>query len=608
MSILGRFVPASLGVVFVSAVAVAQSREIVHADGSFYSSFGVVATMVGDVDGDGRVDLLVGAPDDGGLGSATIRSGRDGSELRRHDGEQTRSMVDMAVARLDDVNGDGVADYVFSAPYYFDAIQQKTSGKLYVHSGSDGALIWSLVGIGDNRQWGTQLAPVGDVDGDGATDFVVNKIKGGAVHGGRLELLSGANGASIWVYDSPDATALLGTRLARVRDVDGDGIDEIAATSPDPTFPPDHNRITLFSGANAAELWHVVGSNLASFLGDVADGGDVDGDGLADVAAGAPSSGSLLQGSIHFLSGADGHALGEIDGESDHERVGETFSDGFDADGDGDPDIAVIRFTGSGEVTIDLYDARSQSKLAEVRKFAQDGGVMAAAAGDVDGDGFGDLLLGNPTQRQVGVVLIYAMRSPPTVASVTPPRGDHHADTPVTLAGSGFLLANSLQVSFGTTAATNVAVVDDATITCTAPAGAAGLDDVVVTDDAGSATLPGGFAATPALRIDGDPVVGGTLTLRFLCNPGDDLFVIAGLPPAVTIPTPPYEGALCILPFLPLVYLPAFASDEFDLVGSIPNDPALSGQHFLVQALVGAPLGGPGKNGSWTNCGDVAIQ
>jgi hypothetical protein len=601
---------ATLLLAVLSTAAAAQSREIVRADGVFNSRTGCAAVVLADLDGDGRADLLVGAFLDGDVGSVTVRSGADGHELRRHDGEQAKSGFGAAVERLDDVNGDGVPDYVVSAPTWYDATQQKTTGKLYVFSGADGAPLWSLVGFGDFKQWGTQLARVGDVDGDGATDFVVNKVGGGAVQGGRLELLSGATGASLWIVDAPKRSEYLGMLVRHVRDVDGDGIDEIAATSPGYYSSTAYGKLTLFSGATGAELWTFDGPLHETAGAAIADAGDIDGDGVEDVAISAPDAGPAREGAVHLLSGVDGSSLGDIVGESSSEQIGFRMSDGADFDGDGDPDLAISRIDPQIKVHLALYDARSRTRIADVRTTA--GGpadfAVLRAAGDFDGDGFDDLLVGAPNEDSNGAAIVDAMRSPPAVTAVAPDRGDHHADSDVTLTGSGFLLAQQLQVEFGAQAATNLAVVDDATLTCTAPAGPAGLLDVTVHDDAGSATLPAGFAATPALRIEGTPAPGETLHLRFLCDAGDSLFAIAGLPPPVAIPTPPFEGELCIAPFAPWFFVAAWPDDEFDVDAAIPNDPALSGAEFLLQALIGPKLGGGGRSGGWTNCGDVLIQ
>lgn len=597
--------------VLLATTAAGQARTIVRADGNPNSYMGASDVVLGDVDGDGRSDWLAGASSDGAVGSATIRSGLDGGELRRHDGESSGGLMGYAVELLGDVDGDGVADYVVSSPFYFDPIQQQTAGKIYVYSGASGALIWSKVGFGDYRQWGYVLTYVGDADGDGIGDFIVNKNAGGTVQGGRVELTSGADGSVLWFVDGLNRLDSLGKFVVRVSDVDGDGLVDVAITVPfESSGTGLHGRVTLLSGRTGAELWTVWGDNADEFARFLANAGDYDGDGFDDVAVGAPTAGSSNEGEIRFLSGVDGSQLGVIVGDHPFEELGWEFSPGFDADGDGDLDLAAVDRDTSTTHTLFLYDEHSSQQLAQIWTGVDvldfDG---IAKAGDLDQDGFADLIVGLPHENSdAGASIVFGFRSPPALTSVTPDRGDHHGGAAVTIAGSGFALANSLQVSFGGVAASNVLVVDDATITCTAPSGPAGLDDVVVTTDAGSSTLAAGFAATPALRIDGDPVIGGTITLRFLCDAGDDLFVVYGLPPIVSIPTPPYEGELCILPFLPVLYLPGWTSDELDLGGSIPNDPALIGLHVLVQGLVGAPLTGPGKNGSWTNCGDIAIH
>lgn len=86
---------------------------------------------------------------------------------------------------------------------------------------------------------------------------------------------------------------------------------------------------------------------------------------------------------------------------------------------------------------------------------------------------------------------IDALYEPATIDSVTPAGGGTAGGTAVTIKGTNF--AGTTAVSFGGTAATNVVVVDETTITCTTPAHAAGAVDVVVTDDSGPVTEVGAF-------------------------------------------------------------------------------------------------------------------
>lgn len=81
-----------------------------------------------------------------------------------------------------------------------------------------------------------------------------------------------------------------------------------------------------------------------------------------------------------------------------------------------------------------------------------------------------------------------------TIASITPATGPAAGGTAVTIKGTDF--AGATAVTFGGTAATNVKVVNNTTITCTTPAKSAATVDVVVTDDSGTVTKTGGFIFT----------------------------------------------------------------------------------------------------------------
>jgi len=196
----------------------------------------------------------------------------------------------------------------------------------------------------------------------------------------------------------------------------------------------------------------------------------------------------------------------------------------------------------------------------------------------------------------------------PIVLGVSPPRSSYDAPVSVTIVGAYFSVGTAPSVSVGGAAASNVAVVDDATITCDLSSGPPGPMDVVVSNNRGTGTLAGGFAYTPAITIEGDTVLGASITIHYLCDPGDGLFSVLGLPPAVSVPTPPFDGDLAIVPFHYFFYVTAWPFDSFDVPATIPNDPALVGVDVLLQSLIGPQLTKPPKAGSWTNCAVVSIR
>ena len=111
---------------------------------------------------------------------------------------------------------------------------------------------------------------------------------------------------------------------------------------------------------------------------------------------------------------------------------------------------------------------------------------------------------------------------------------------------------------------------------------------------------------TPTIALEGDFVLGGDVTIRYLVEPGDYIFAIFGGPPELSVSTPPYDGNLCIAPFFKFFLLPNWNTEEFQIIGILPTDPAFQNTDILFQALVGPDFGIP--VGSWTNCAVMHIQ
>src|SRR5262249_33186619 len=138
-------------------------------NGDNFTSFGYSIATIGDIDQDGVRDILVGAPDyasetDPALGRITIYSGKTGALLREQVGE-VGDFLGWAVADADDVDGDGVEDYLVGAPLW-----NYGTGKVMMKSGATGATLWTF--SSNTKGWfqGKAVSRIGDFDQDGVDD------------------------------------------------------------------------------------------------------------------------------------------------------------------------------------------------------------------------------------------------------------------------------------------------------------------------------------------------------------------------------------------------------------------------------------------------------
>lgn len=180
-------------------------------------------------------------------------------------------------------------------------------------------------------------------------------------------------------------------------DITGDRVHDLVVTaSTNDGNGTNSGRIYVYSGHDGSELFRVTGGPGWA-LGTDADGiGDIDNDGVRDLAIGAPGGGRAI-----VVSGVDGSLIATLDGESPSDAFGSIVDDAGDVDGDSRSDIIVTApFHNPGGVTdagrAYVYSGTDLSLICAMDGDAQNDGFGASAstAGDLDGDGRAEIVIG----------------------------------------------------------------------------------------------------------------------------------------------------------------------------------------------------------------------
>ena len=366
--------------------------------------FGRVVSGAGDVNGDGVNDVIVGADDDNNgrdSGSARVLSGSDGSVLYSFEGESRMDYFGFSVSGAGDVNGDGFDDLIVGALGVGDDTARR--GCAWVYSGVDGSILYKFDGDGIDDRLGRSVSGAGDVNGDGFDDVIVGAV-GENNNSGSARVYSGVDGSVLYKFDGDSPDDNFGNSVSDAGDVNGDGFaDLIVGTIGDDNNGAESGGARVLSGFDGSVLYNFDGDSPWDRFGvSVSGAGDVNGDGFDDLIVGAngDSNKGQTSGSARVFSGVDGSILYTFNGDSIQSSLGGSVSGAGDVNGDGFDDLIVgaigIRNNGFQSGGVRMFSGVDGSI---VHSFDGDSvfdafGTSVSGVGDVNDDGIPDFIVG----------------------------------------------------------------------------------------------------------------------------------------------------------------------------------------------------------------------
>ncbi|MGB7441040.1 MAG: hypothetical protein WA919_08245 [Coleofasciculaceae cyanobacterium] len=443
---------------------------------------GLAVSRAGDINGDGIEDLIIGAPGaNSNAGESYLIFGSpeefppsfDLSQLDSNSGFTLRGIAannysGRSLSDAGDINGDGIDDLIIGAPgadstgqsYVIFGTSQGFSANLNLSS-LDGSKGFKINGIEADDASGISVSSAGDVNGDGIDDLIIGASQANG-NAGQSYVLFGksgvfaasfdmssllasneGNGSQGFVINGIAAEDGLGLAVSGAGDINGDGIDDLIFGAPEANgnagqsyvlfgklggFAASFDPSTL-DGSNGFTLNGIAGGDRLG--SSVSGAGDINGDGIDDVIIGAAgeegSTGSsyVVFGRVNGfsdnfdLSSLDGSNGFVVSGLAENDRLGISVSSAGDVNGDGIDDLIVGAYGANAEAGESyLVFGRASGWDANLDLSALDGsngfllegfaegdrsGVSVSAAGDLNSDGFDDLIIGaNGTDGNTG--------------------------------------------------------------------------------------------------------------------------------------------------------------------------------------------------------------
>jgi len=268
-----------------------------------------------------------------------------GPRIDNPNGTMSPDFFGASVAGLGDINGDGIPDFAIGA----DRASSNT-GRIRVYSGLDLSIIYAIPGAASNNFFGDSSSAAGDVNDDGVTDLIVGAIGDGAgtPASGTARVFCGSSGIELYSIQASSGDRF-GFSVSGVGDINGDGIADFAAGADEGASSGFARIYAGFSSTcntviTPSVLFTIFGdSNGDRFGSSIAGIGDINNDGHDDILIGAPGPSSISDrpGYARIVSGADQSTIATFYGIGDGDNFGYTVSLLGDVNNDGKPDFAV---------------------------------------------------------------------------------------------------------------------------------------------------------------------------------------------------------------------------------------------------------------------------
>ena len=379
------------------------------------SEEGIIAS--GDLNGDGRDDLVYTIPD--GNGTVSIHYGSADGPSDYPDkvlvGENADSSLGTGLA-IGDWNCDGYDDIAVSEP----GLANNSSGHVWAILGGEFGLEnsswWNMTGEdGDGLGW--SMTSMGDVENDGCDDLAIvanstivstNVDTGNVEEQGKVVLLRG-NSSGLQNYQNLTQT-LNGPQFGRVvvggGDYNGDGHSDLAISNTGSVdSPTGYSSLEVFAGGTSgidptpiqSEQILLAGKLFGAAMACV---GDIDGDGNDDLLLSElyADGGLYHSGKIHLFTGSSNGPTSTwtLRGSYANANLGTNLAPAGDVNEDGYDDFLVMQLPNSNSGKVELFLGGPNGVRSDVQLFAEGAtnehlGLRLLTGMDLDGDGMGDL-------------------------------------------------------------------------------------------------------------------------------------------------------------------------------------------------------------------------